>query len=140
MKTSSRFLSALLFITLCFSCKHAPEQEVENRAKEFVDALYNLDYEEAQKYCTSQSNTIISFLASNVNEEHLSMAKNAGKAQVVILKADINEDGTTATVLFKITNYLKINLLEGESYIDKETEKEIDLVKEDGKWLVDLHM
>lgn len=140
MKTFARFLSILLCLTFCFSCKHTPEQEVENVTKEFVEALYNLDFEKAQKYCTSQSSAIINFLASNVSEEHLSMVKKAGKAQVDILKADINEDGTTATVICRIANYLKLSLLDNQSHIDKETEKEIDLIKEKGKWLVDIHM
>lgn len=141
MRTFSRLLSVLLFLTLCFSCKHnTPEQEVGNMTKEFVDALYNLNYEKAQTYCTPQSSAIISFLASNISEEHLSMVKKAGKAQVDILKVDINEDETAATVLCKITNYLKLSLLDNQSCIDKEIEKEIDLIKDKGKWVVDLHM
>lgn len=140
MKAFGRFLSILLCLTFCSSCEHTPEQEVENVAKEFVEALYNLDYDKAQKYCTSQSSAIISFLASNVSEEHLSMVKRAGKAQVNVLRTDIDEDGTTATVICRIANYLKLNLLDNRSHIDKETEKEIDLIKEKGKWLVDIHM
>ena len=140
MRTFGRFLSALLCLAICFSCKSTPEQEVGNVAKEFVDALYNLDYEKAQSYCTAQSNAIISFFASNISEEHLSMVKKAGKAQIDIINVNICEDETTATVLCRITNYLKLSLLDNQSRIDKETEKEIDLINDNGKWLVDLHM
>lgn len=140
MRTFGRFLSALLCLAICFSCKSTPEQEVGNVAKEFVDALYNLDYEKAQSYCTSESSAIISFFASNISEEHLSMVRKAGKAQVDIMNVNISEDETTATVLCKVTNYLKLSLLDNQSRIDEETEKEIDLIKEKDKWLVDLHM
>lgn len=139
MKISSGILS-LLCIILYFSCTPAPEQEVKDITREFVDALYNLDYGKAQEHCNSQSTAIINFLASNVSQKHISMIEEAGKAEVNILKVSINKDGTTATVLCKITNFLKLGLLDSKPYIEEQTEKRIDLVKENGKWLVNLQM
>ena len=79
------------------------------------------------------------FFASNISQEAIEKVKKAGRAKAEITKVTLNEDGITATVKCKITNYLKLNFIEETSTIEETSDKEFDLIKSGEIWLVDLH-
>lgn len=132
-------LGLLLIVT---ACSRTPEQQIDMVVRDFAEALYNLDYEKAQGLCTPQSALIISLLASNISSKNFEQIKKAGRAKVEISSISINDGRTEATVKCKISNYLKLDIFNDNSFIEKEAEETFYLVKDENnqKWLVELHI
>lgn len=139
MKLSFHVTVALLYLFLLTSCNQTPEAIVKDVTMDFAKAFYNLNLEKAQKYTTFSSKTFISLLASNIDQEDIEKIKKAGGASVEIMDVVLENNGETAIVKCKITNYLKLNFIKGVSTIEKEFEKELNLIKYEDKWLIDLH-
>ena len=132
-------LFLLLFIIVVASCSQTPQKQAEKAAVNFSKAMYSLDFDEAKKYCTPDAFKILSFIASNVKEEDIKMMKDAGDVEVTVIESLVNPGDSTATVNLKISNYIQLNMMSGKSFIEKEKEEKVDLVKVDDKWLVDLY-
>ena len=131
-------LSILLFLT---SCHKSEEDEIEAVTKDFAEAFYNFDFDEASEYVTPQSHIFISLYASNIPSEDIAKQRKAGKSEAEIIKVILSKNGTTttATVKCKITNHLKLDFLEGTSTIEKVSDKNFDLIKSNNEWLINLH-
>ncbi|WP_321517227.1 DUF4878 domain-containing protein [uncultured Bacteroides sp.] len=138
MKKTHRFF-LLLLIPLFVACSHTPQKEAEKVAVNFSKAMYNLNFDDAKKYCTPDASKILSFIASNIKEEDLKLLKKSGDVDVSVVESTLNSGDSTATVNLKISNYIQINIMSGKSTIEKEKEERVDLVKVKDKWLVDLH-
>ncbi len=132
-------LFLLLFIPVIVSCSQTPQKQAEKAAVNFSKAMYGLDFDEAKKYCTPDAFKILSFIASNVKEEDIKMMKDAGDVEVTVIESLVNPGDSTATVNLKISNYIQLNMMSGKSFIEKEKEEKVDLVKVNDKWLVDLY-
>ena len=132
-------LFLLLFIPVIVSCSQTPQKQAEKAAVNFSKAMYRLDFDEAKKHCTPDAFKILSFIASNVKEEVIKMMKDAGDVEVTVIESLVNPGDSTATVNLKISNYIQLNMMSGKSFIEKEKEEKVDLVKVNDKWLVDLY-
>lgn len=138
MKINTRFF-LLLFSFLVVACSQSPLEQAEQTAVDFSEAMYSLKLDKAKEYCTPKASKIIDFIASNVKEEDFTKLKEAGDLDISILESNIDPGDSTATVKLKISNFIQLNLLTGKSTIEKEKEEEVDMVKVNDKWLVDLH-
>jgi hypothetical protein len=128
MKNILKLGLVLLVVVAMGACKSGGKPETV--AKEFLTALNKMDYDKAKTFGTEESGKMIdmmkSFSAMGGDEAKLAESKKKlEKVQVEILKTEIIAD-TTAVCQYKLTG------IEGQDA----KEDKIDLVKRDGKWLV----
>lgn len=138
MKMPNKIL-LLFFVLIMISCNHTPQNKAAQTALNFYKAMYSLKLNEAKQYCTPEATKLVDFIASNIKETDFIKLKEAGDPEISVVESNINPGDSTATVKLKVSNYIQLNLLTGKSTIEKEKEDEVDLVKINDKWLVDLH-
>lgn len=127
-------LTSLFFLN---SCKQAPEEQAATVAKSFAESFYNMDYNKALNYCTTQSAVVISFFASNISQENIDLLKNHGKAKIEVLETVLGEYGVSAKVKCKVSNFVKLNFLEETAFIEEEKEETFNMIKSGNDWFVD---
>lgn len=111
---------ALAIFTIASCGKKSDPKDV---AKNFLENLKNMDYENAKKFGTPETGKMLEMLASFSSMVPDSM-KNEAKKEKVEIK-DAKEDGDKCTVTFTSSKA-------------PEKEEKINLVKKDGKWLVNM--
>lgn len=92
----------------------------KNVASKWLTSFYHMDYKEAKKYSTVETQRVLEMLESFATAVADSQKKNAEKIKIEI--KDVKEDGDRATVNYMVS--------------DDDQEKSIHLVKTDSKWLV----
>ncbi|MDO4672944.1 MAG: DUF4878 domain-containing protein [Porphyromonadaceae bacterium] len=126
MKTNSfHYFSFALVLSVAFcciigftSCKHSDRADAEQAAREFVSRAYNHDYDGAAEYATESTKGLLNFIkgldSSKIDEEGIK------SFQFEVVEDSIGE--SRGWIVYK----------------DKTgSNNRIDLVKQDGKWLVD---
>lgn len=108
-------LTAVIMVSC--ATKSDPKAVAEN----FTKALNNLDYETAKKYGTPETGKMLDMLASFSGMMPDSVKEQAKKNKVEV--KDVKEDGDKA----------KVTVANGDK-----GEEVLDLVKKDGKWLVNM--
>ncbi|MBR5687926.1 MAG: hypothetical protein IKX36_08200 [Prevotella sp.] len=135
-----------MLVILCvsmvsFSCERQEKRPAQGNAtttvEKFCAAYFNLQYEEALKYCTPESQKWISFAASNISEEDLAVMRNReGGTSIEVTEIDAHDTDTIGQATVKAGNYLSIEKIDDKAYIADEGIFHFDLVKRDGKWKV----
>ncbi len=128
MKNLIKIGLVLLVVISMGACKSGGKPETI--AKEFLTALNQMDYDKAKTFGTEETGKMVdmikSFSTMGGDEAKLAEAKKKSeKAEVEILKTEMLGD-TTAVCEYKVSG------IEGQD----PKEDKIDLVKRDGKWLV----
>lgn len=117
----NKILSSLIVLGLCslilVSCNSNTPKGVADR---WLNSFYHMDYKEAKKYSTQETQDNLSMLENFATMVADSQKQNAQKIKIDI--KDVKEEGDNATVNYTISE-------------DKAT-KSISLKKIDGKWLV----
>ena len=124
MRKTINILMVLALITLFSACSKNRPPKV---AKAFLTALYKMEYDSAKTFCTKDSYGYIEYrrlLESYTFEKEKKQSENIG---INIINTKIT--GDNAECKYKITGVPD----------EEGTEQTIDLIKKDGKWLVDLH-
>lgn len=95
-------LSVITFT--CFSCqKQNPKTQLEEIAINFCESFYNFNYPVAEEWSTPSSLSYLSFLASNIQQNHLDQLKTQGAAKAsIITSSEITPDSEMATVICQI--------------------------------------
>lgn len=110
MKTLAKVLGVLVVLAMFASCaKKGPEQVAEK----FLTHLNKLEFAEAKKYATESTQKMLDLLSQFPNQE-------AKEVKIENLKC--TEEGDKARCTYTVDG----------------KEESIDLVKVDGKWLVDM--
>lgn len=134
-----KFVFLQITLIICISCGRSTENEVKSSTINFARAFYSLNFQEAKKYCISGTSPEFDYYVSNITQESIDALKKAGEVQVEILDININNESLSARVKCRVTNYLKINPIEGTSIVEKQSEKIYNLKKSGKDWLIDLH-
>ncbi len=129
MKNLIKLGLVLLVVVSMGACKSGDKPEPV--AKEFLTALNKMDYEKAKTFGTEETGKMVdmikSFSAMDGDETKLAeIKKKAEKVKIEILKTEIIGD-TVAVCQYKVSG-----IEDQDSKEDK-----IELIKRDGKWLVD---
>ena len=128
MKNLIKLGLVLLVVVSMGACKSGGKPETV--AKEFLTALNKMDYDKAKTFGTEETGKMVdmikSFSSMGGDEAKLAEAKKkTEKAEIEILKTEMNGD-TAAVCQYKVKG------IEGQ----EPKEDKIDLVKRNGKWLV----
>ena len=101
----------------CFSCqKQNPKTQLEEIAINFCESFYNFNYPVAEEWSTPSSLSYLSFLASNIQQNHLDQLKTQGAAKAsIITSSEITPDSEMATVICQIKNAFIINPINGKA-------------------------
>lgn len=110
-------LLCMIFLASCSSS--GPEQV----ARKFIDSVNAGDFEEAKKYATTDTKSMLSMMESFGIKDQLADATDNEKENLEIISTTVSGD----TAISKITS--------GE---DGDDEMDIHLIKKDGEWLVDM--
>ena len=124
-----KIIFALLPLLAFAACSGGGGPEVV--AEKFIKAVYTADFEGAKQYCTDETKQTIDFIAAFAAEKKDEMKK----ADVTIEQKSVvvAEDENSAEVTLIVHGSLDLN--KGE-VVDAKEEK-LQVVKVDGKWLVD---
>ena len=124
-----RIIFALLPLLAFAACSGGGGPEVV--AEKFIKAVYTADFEGAKQYCTDETKQTIDFIAAFAAEKKDEMKK----ADVTIEQKSVvvAEDENSAEVTLIVHGSLDLD--KGED-VDAKEEK-LQVVKVDGKWLVD---
>ena len=122
----------------CFSCqKQNPKTQLEEIAISFCESFYNFNYPVAEEWSTPSSLSYLSFLASNIQQNHLDQLKTQGAAKAsIITSSEITPDSEMATVICQIKNAFIINPINGKAERFSSLQDTLQLIKEGNKWLV----
>ena len=127
-----------IFSFICLSCQQqTPKSQIEQTAVDFCEAFYNFNYPVAEEWSTPSSLSYLSFLASNIQQNHLDQLKTQGAAKAsIITSSEITPDSEMATVICQIKNAFIINPINGKAERFSSLQDTLQLIKEGNKWLV----
>ena len=127
-------------ISLMSSCQNiSNSNDITIVADSFATNFYNWRLEKAFKYCTVESKTQISYLASNISEEDVELInKRDEDASIEITNTEILEGGIKARISMKIYNSFKMKDINSDVQLNKERDVTINLIKTNEGWKVDL--
>ena len=134
-------LHTLIYSVLIFTClscqQQTPQTQIEQTAIDFCEAFYNFNYPVAEEWSTPSSLSYLSFLASNIQQNHLDQLKTQGAAKAsIITSSEITPDSEMATVICQIKNAFIINPINGKAERFSSLQDTLQLIKEGNKWSV----
>ena len=130
----------VITINLTSSCQRiSNSNDITIVADSFATNFYNWRLEKALKYCTAESKTQISFLASNISEEDIELINQRNEdASIEITNTGMLEEGIKARISIKIYNSFKMKDINSDIQLNKERDVTINLIKTNEGWKVDL--
>lgn len=130
----------VITINLTSSCQRiSNSNDITIVADSFATNFYNWRLEKALKYCTAESKTQISFLASNISEEDIELINQRNEdASIEITNTGMLEEGIKARISMKIYNSFKMKDINSDIQLNKERDVTINLIKTNEGWKVDL--
>lgn len=130
----------VITINLTSSCQRiSNSNDITIVADSFATNFYNWRLEKALKYCTAESKTQISFLASNISEEDIELINQRNEdASIEITNTEMLEGGIKARISMKIYNSFKMKDINSDVQLNKERDVTINLIKTNEGWKVDL--
>ena len=112
------FSALLLVVVMTVSCNKNSPKDV---AATWLNGFYHMDYEAAKKVSTDDTKALLSQL-----QQFTTMITDSAKKEMKKINVEIKsvkEDGDKAKVMYVLSE-------------SKDKEQPLDLVKKDGKWLV----
>ena len=130
----------VITINLTSSCQRiSNSNDITIVADSFATNFYNWRLEKALKYCTAESKTQISFLASNISEKDIELINQRNEdASIEITNTGMLEEGIKARISMKIYNSFKMKDINSDIQLNKERDVSINLIKTNEGWKVDL--
>ena len=124
MKSFSHLLTSLLAVLLCTACSN-DQKAIEEAAYGYLDALGNYHVSDARPFATTQTcDVTLNFLDTLMTHTDPQVYANNIPAEITINEVTMTSD-TTATVAFH------------KSTPSTQQDGTVDVVRVDGKWLVD---
>ena len=142
-KTSFQTILGLSFMgmtTMALStCQHheGSEDQLIEYADSFATLYYNWHFEQALKYCTSESEKWLIYAASNVHQADIDSLR-AKEEDATIEHGDIlyYDNDTTATIDITAKNFLQMDSIGQVAHLVYEANFTIPMVLRHGKWMV----
>lgn len=136
MNRTLLFILSAILLTLSACKKENPQTIIEETATNFCEAFYNFNYPVAKEWSTPSSLSYLSYLASNLRQEHLDRLRKQGPVKVSVLTSAMEPNEEKATAICQIENAYIINPINDDAQQVSSLQDTLRLIKEDGKWLV----
>ena len=125
------------FISSCQRISNSNDMTIV--ADSFATNFYNWRLEKAFKYCTAESKTQISYLASNISEKDIELINKRNEdASIEITNTEMQDGGIKARISMKIYNSFKMKDINSDVQLNKERDVTINLIKTNEGWKVNL--
>ncbi len=124
MKRIVKIISIITVVLMLFACSKNKPDKV---AKAFLSSLYKMEYDSAKTLCTNESFGYIEY--KKLIDSYVTSIESTPTDKIIIDITETKVEGNNAECKYKIS---------GVPDLPKEVQT-IDLIKKDGKWLVDLH-
>ena len=135
--TTLLLATIISFISSCQRISNSNDMTII--ADSFATNFYNWRLEKAFKYCTAESKTQISYLASNISEKDIELINKRNEdASIEITNTEMLEGGLKAKISMKIYNSFKMKDINSDVQLNKERDVTINLIKTNEGWKVDL--
>ena len=135
--TTLLLATIISFISSCQRISNSNDMTII--ADSFATNFYNWRLEKAFKYCTAESKTQISYLASNISEKDIELINKRNEdASIEITNTEMQEGGVKARISMKIYNSFKMKDINSDVQLNKERDVTINLIKTNEGWKVDL--
>lgn len=130
-------ISFIILLFICSSCRiQTSQNQVEKVALNFCEAYYNFNFIDAKEWVTPSSLSYLSFLASNIQQEHLDQLNAQGAATVTVRESQLKDNSEKATIICEIKNSLQFNPITGQTENIPCLLDTLQLVKENNNWLI----
>lgn len=127
--------AAVMFLAACDVVSDANDG-VRKGAIAFSESYFSLDFHAALDRSTPESRKWISYAASNVSEEDLSVLRSYGQtAKVDVSGIDLKSD-TTAVVTLSVSGFLSTDSIGRPGHIVDKAVFRLPMVCREGRWLV----
>lgn len=132
-----------LFTTIFTTTGCQPHEGSEKQLREDIDSFatyyYNWHFQQANKYCTPQSEKWLRYASSNVHQADIDLlhAKQED-AKIEIADIDFHDDEVSASIRLHVSDFLQMDTIGTAAHLMKDATFVIPMVMHDGKWKVDL--
>lgn len=132
-------LLLLPFIAACGGNDAADDSlEALGQADSFATYYFNWRYVDAARFATAESLTALSFMASNVTDSDIVALRQKPEAASVSLGEPVADTDSTLTIPVEASNFLELGKIGQGASLRQKGNYELQLVKRNGQWLVDL--
>lgn len=132
-------LGLIIFSFGCSSCQNhtGNDKQLEEFANAFANNYFNWHFSRALPYCTPESESWLSYMASNVSLTDIESLQNMPQdADIEIEDILYDENDSTARVAIRVNNFLQMDSIDTPAHLVKQADFEIVMVQRNGKWLV----
>lgn len=112
--------------------------EAAAQADSFATYYFNWRYVDAARFATPESRQALSFAASNVSDSNIVALRQKAKAARVSVSETVTSSDSTFTISLEATDYLKKGKIGEPAVLMRKGNYELQMVKRDGKWLVNM--
>lgn len=132
-------LLLLPFITACRGNDTADDSlEALGQADSFATYYFNWRYVDAARFATAESLTALSFMASNVTDSDIVALRQKPEAASISLGEPVADTDSTLTIPVEASNFLELGKIGQGASLRQKGSYELQLVRRNGQWLVDL--
>ena len=133
----AKHLIALMLPVAVAGCQLGADGDGAARevARDWADAGFNCDYQDALDYVTPESEKYLRFAASNTTEHDLELLRER-PAEIAVLDDFTEANDTLRVVTLQVRNLLSADITAKEPQLIESGTFLVTVVRRDGKWRV----
>lgn len=139
-----RFMSVLYILVACVTLSLFTDclgdedggSEVDDAAISWADAYFNFDLKKAQRYTTPESRIWLSFLASNITENDLTIIRQQEESAIVELTSSEQINDSTWLTTMTVSNFMMMDSIGQTGHMVDEAEFTVPVVKRNKRTFV----
>ena len=136
MKRFAFFMTAVAVLTACADSLSSQQEKAGRAATAFAEAYFNYDLQKAIEWTTPESAKWMSFVASNMTQEDVSILNSRTEGTQVTLTACEVLNDTTCETMLAVDNFLAADSIERPGELRDGGVFRLKVVLRDGNWKV----
>lgn len=135
MKQVLLLFTILLMTTSCEN-SDSSAKDAELVAKQWAEAYFNYDFEEASHHITEESSKWLQLMASNITEADVDVI-NSREEPTTVSVTDLQLDNdTSGQATLRVNNWVCTDSIGKPAHLVDEADFTVLMVRRDGKWLI----
>lgn len=130
IKYQALIMATLLSLISC-TPRNNESHAASKVAMSFLESFYTYNFDKAAEFCTSSGTKVISWYASNLTEDELSLVTN--RPEIELGETEVQD--TIGIACFSANHVLVTTSLEEQAHIGTASGRVL-LVKKNGDWMV----